>query len=240
MKNTFETYFPELVKHEGGYVDHPQDPGGATKYGITLATLQAFRGPPVTKLDVRNLTLSEAQVIYRQRYWNVINADALPAGVDAVAFDIAVNHGIGRWRQWAPIIDGLAPDDAIRALCERRRRFYRSLKTFSTFGKGWMRRANEVEAWALRWAEKNGAVDGASKAKPKTIVTSKTANASVIAATAGAIAPVTEAVNQAKAAADGVSAIMAAGPWVLLALVVIGAAAFIYYERKKKLDQHGI
>lgn len=78
------------------------------------------------------------------------------------------------------------------------------------------------------------------EAKPKTIVTSKTANASVIAATAGAIAPVTEAVNQAKAAADGVSAIMAAGPWVLLALVVIGAAAFIYYERKKKLDQHGI
>lgn len=239
MKDTFDAYMPELLKHEGGYVDHPADPGGATKYGITLATLQAWRDRPVSKGDVRQLTKTEASAIYRARYWDEIGGNNLPAGVDAVAFDIAVNHGVGRWRQWAPIARGLSPEDAIRALCERRRRFYRSLKTFPTFGKGWMRRANEVEAWALKWAGEHS-TDKPSEARPKTIATSKTANASILAGVAGAAAPATEAINAAKEAADGVSALMAAGPWVLLALVVIGAAVFIWLDRKKKLEEHGI
>jgi predicted chitinase len=78
------------------------------------------------------------------------------------------------------------------------------------------------------------------EAAPKTIATSKTANASIIAATAGTLAPITEAVTQAKEAADGVSAVLAAGPWVLLALIVIGAAVFIWYDRRKKMQEHGI
>lgn len=78
------------------------------------------------------------------------------------------------------------------------------------------------------------------EAAPKTIVASKTANASIMVATAGTIAPITEAVTQAKQAADGVSALMAAGPWVLLALVVIGAAAFIWWDRRRKMQEHGI
>lgn len=239
MKDTFEAYLPELWKHEGGYVNHPDDPGGATKYGITQRTLEAFRNRPVSEYEIRNLGKSEAAVIYRKRYWNAIGADDLPAGVDALAFDIAVNHGVGRWKQWQGLAKGLSPADAIRAITERRRRFYRSLRTFPTFGRGWMRRANEVEAWALKWAEQN-ATEKLSEPKPKTIATSKTANASIIAATAGTLAPITEAVTQAKEAADGVSAILAAGPWVLLALIVIGAAVFIWLDRRKKLVEQGI
>jgi lysozyme family protein len=239
MKDTFDAYLPELFKHEGGYVDHPADPGGATNFGITLGTLQSFRGKPVSKGDVRNLTKREAGLIYRARYWDAIGGDSLPAGVDAVAFDIAVNHGVGRWRQWAPIIKGLAPDDAIRALCERRRRFYRSLKTFPTFGKGWMRRANEVEIWALKWAS-NNATDKPSEAKPKTMATSKTGNTAIITAAAGSLAPVNEAIKAAKETADGVSGIMAAGPWVLLALVIVAGAAYIWWDRRKKLVEHGV
>lgn len=239
MKDTFDAYMPELLKHEGGYVDHPADPGGATKYGITLATLQSWRDRPTSKGDVRQLTKTEASAIYRARYWDEIGGNSLPAGVDAVAFDIAVNHGVGRWRQWSSIARGLSPEDAIRALCERRRRFYRSLPTFKTFGKGWMRRANEVEAWALKWAGEHS-TDKPSEAPAKTIATSKAANASILAGVAGAAAPATEAINAAKEAADGVSALMAAGPWVLLALVVIGAAVFIWFDRKKKLEEHGI
>jgi lysozyme family protein len=152
MRGTFDVYFPELLKHEGGYVDHPSDPGGATKYGITIGTLKAWRGKAVTKADVKALTKAEAAAIYRARYWDAIKADDLPSGLDALAFDIAVNHGVGRWRQWAAIADGKTTLDAIKAVTERRRRFYRALKTFSVFGKGWMRRADDVEAWAVKRA----------------------------------------------------------------------------------------
>lgn len=149
MKDTFAAYFPELLKHEGGYVDHPSDPGGATNMGITIATLREWRGKAVTKQDVKRLTRTEAMAIYRARYWNVIDGDNLRLGVDALAFDIAVNHGVGRWRQWEAIAQELPAYMAVKAICDRRRKFYRSLKTFPTFGTGWMRRANEVEAWAM-------------------------------------------------------------------------------------------
>jgi lysozyme family protein len=67
-------------------------------------------------------------------------------------FDVAVNSGVGRARQWLPLIHNRSPVDAIKAVCNRRRAFFQSLRTFSTFGKGWMRRVNEVEAWCIRYA----------------------------------------------------------------------------------------
>lgn len=243
MRETFTAYFPELMKHEGGYVDHPSDPGGATKYGITIGTLAAWRDAPVTKADVRQLTKDEAAKIYRKRYWDAIGGDTLPAGVDAVAMDIAVNHGVGRWKQWMPIIAGLAPVDAVRALCERRRKFYRSLSTFSKFGKGWMRRAGAVEGWALLWAETH-AGEKLSEPKPKTMTTSKTGGAAIVIGAAGSAGAIKEAVETTKAATEAASdawtLAASAGPWVLLAVVVIGAAAFIWWDRRKKMQEHGI
>lgn len=82
--------------------------------------------------------------------------------------------------------------------------------------------------------------DEVPEAKPKGMATSKTANASILAGVAGAAAPVNEAIKAANDTADGVSGLLAAGPWVLLALIVIGAAAFIWLDRRKKMQEHGI
>ena len=152
MRATREAFMPELYKHEGGYVDHPRDPGGATNFGITLATLREWRGRPVTKDDVRTMQRSEADAIYHAHYWNRIDGDSLLAGPDAALFDVAVNSGVGRARQWKSLLAGKNAVDGVKAVCARRRSFFRSLSTFDVFGKGWMRRVNAVEAWSLAWA----------------------------------------------------------------------------------------
>ena len=86
----------EVLKHEGGFVNHPRDPGGATNRGITHITLADWRGGPVTAEDVRTMSEAEAREIYRSKYWNAIQGDNLPAGVDLAVFDLAVNSGVGR------------------------------------------------------------------------------------------------------------------------------------------------
>jgi len=158
MKQTFEPFCnQQLFPHEGGYVDHPRDPGGATNMGITLATLSKWRGKTVSKADVRALSRDEAMRIYRAEYWNKTGpngADMMLAGPDAALFDVSVNSGVGRSRQWYPLTVGKSAQDAVKAVCTRRRSFFQSLKTFDTFGRGWMRRVNAVEAWALAWSYK--------------------------------------------------------------------------------------
>lgn len=161
-RETFPAYLPELFRHEGGYVDHPRDPGGATNLGITFATLRNWRGKTITKADVKALTKDEAALIYRARYWNLIGADLIPAGPDAALFDVAVNSGVGRARQWRPLIEGKSPANAVRTVCAMRRAFFQSLRTFDVFGKGWMRRVNEVEAWCLKWAVKTQGMDASA------------------------------------------------------------------------------
>ncbi len=166
----FDACLPIILKHEGGYVDHPADPGGATNLGITHITLAAHRGKPVTKQDVRNLTKAEAAEIYRASYWNAVRADALPPGLDLAVFDFAVNSGPGRAAKTLQRVLGVPQDGVIgpqtlaaigRApgvatiimdLCDARMMFLRGLPTFGTFGKGWTRRVNEIEEAALRVA----------------------------------------------------------------------------------------
>lgn len=155
MKQSYDEYFPHLLKHEGGYVDHPRDPGGATNMGITILTLSNWRGKPVTKKDVMNLTKNEANAIYRSKYWNKTGpngADNMLVGPDVALFDVCVNSGRGRSDKWYSLTIGKSAQEAIKLLCARRRSFFQSLSTFSVFGKGWMRRVNSVEAWALAWS----------------------------------------------------------------------------------------
>jgi lysozyme family protein len=240
MRATFDAYFPELLKHEGGYVDHPSDPGGATNLGITIGTLRQWRDRPVTKADVRALTRKEAAAIYRKNYWDAIGGDDLPEGLDALAFDIAVNHGVGRWRQWAPVAKGLDADDAIRAVTARRRKFYRSLKTFSTFGKGWMRRADEVERWALRRATQKLADKPAEKPATREQPFPAPAKPEPPAVETGKAEVVSEAkpkdidaiIRQGTAAAAGASAWAAlfAGMdrWIVLGLIGAGTVICLY------------
>lgn len=153
-------------------MNHLKDPGGATNLGITRATLQAWRGKPVTKADVRALTREEAAAIYRANYWNKVKGDDLPAGLDLVAFDAAVNSGTCRAAKWLQSAVGAAPDGLIgpktielakkpnsalaaRRALQARKNFLLSLPTWSTFGKGWSARLNSVEAAALKMAKGN-------------------------------------------------------------------------------------
>jgi len=169
----FDRSFKAVLRHEGGYVDHPRDPGGATNLGITLGTAKAFRldldgDGDVDKDDVRLLTPETAAPVYREGYWLKTKCDQLPAGVDYMVFDLAVNSGTKRAARYLQRAAGVAEDGRIgpktiaavtgnaARIVERmediREEFYRSLDTFPTFGKGWLRRLDEVASKARLWA----------------------------------------------------------------------------------------
>ncbi|HHC74471.1 MAG TPA: hypothetical protein ENK78_05310, partial [Thiothrix sp.] len=99
MKDNFKKIMDEVLKHEGGYVNDPQDPGGATNRGVTRCTLAAYRRVSCANLpiqEVKDLTLKETMAIYRKNYWDRCLADDLPSGVDYVVMDFAVNSGVSR------------------------------------------------------------------------------------------------------------------------------------------------
>lgn len=156
-----------ILASEGGYVDHPKDPGGATNMGITHRTLSAWRKRPVTKQDVRDLTRAEAMQIYEAQYWRTSGADRMPAGLDYAVFDYAVNSGPARavkdlqrvlgvgadgvvGAQTLAALDGKRVTTLIEELCARRLVFLKGLSTWGTFGRGWQRRVDEVRDRAVR------------------------------------------------------------------------------------------
>jgi lysozyme family protein len=183
MKANFDQCLPLVLKHEGGWADHPSDPGGATMNGITIGTYSQWKGRKVTKAELRAIPDSEVAAIYRRNYWDKVRGDDLPSGLDYVAFDAAVNSGPGRGAKWlqqavgAPV-DGkigdvtvrmanqAQPVAAIEAAHAIRIRFLRSLKTWPTFGKGWQRRVDDVRIEALRMAGSSPAKQPAPAPQP--------------------------------------------------------------------------
>lgn len=167
--DNFAVCITEILQQEGGFVNNPADPGGATNLGITKATLEAFREKAVTEDDVRALTKDEAQEIYRARYWNVMRCNDLPPGIDLMVFDFGVNAGPQRSIKLLQKAAGVTTDGsvgpitlaAVRAadpaaliarFAEGRMEHYRSLPTFDTFGRGWTSRTEAIRATALRLA----------------------------------------------------------------------------------------
>ena len=170
MKENFATALAAVLKHEGGWSDHPADPGGATMRGVTKRTLEAHLGREVTKEELRNISDAMLSEIYRRRYWNAVRGDELPAGADYVMFDCAVNSGPPRAIIFAQKVAGVAQDGvlgpktmaAIRARCakgaaafiveysEERDAFLRRLSAFPVFCRGWVRRVDDVEKAAVR------------------------------------------------------------------------------------------
>lgn len=167
----FRACLPRILKHEGGYVDHPDDPGGATNLGVTLATARAYkldmdRDGDVDKADVKALNPATVAPVYHRGYWLASSADICPPGLDYMVFDCAINQGVGRAVRWLQQVAGVAPDGmigpkskaaiaaldpskAVKAYSALREAHYRSLPTFKTFGKGWMRRLLDVSVQAL-------------------------------------------------------------------------------------------
>jgi len=155
-----------VLHHEGGFVNHPKDPGGITNLGITKKTWEAWIGRPATEEDMRKLTPAMVGPLYEQRYWKASGADKLPPGVDLSVFDFAVNAGPKRAIRTLQECLRTTPDgiigpatlgaagqanaaSVIREYAVRRLSFYRTLPTFDTFGRGWTRRVKEVEAASL-------------------------------------------------------------------------------------------
>jgi lysozyme family protein len=170
MKDNFGKALAAVLVHEGGYVNHPKDPGGATNKGVTQAVYDSWRkshGKPVQ--SVIALEAEELAGIYKLLYWDRIRGDDLPSGVDYAVFDFAVNSGVNRAAKYLQAVVGVGGDGVIgpatleatrrfgpkavvKALCNKRLGFLRGLRIFPTFGKGWTRRVTDVQAVAERMA----------------------------------------------------------------------------------------
>ena len=169
MNQNFEHCMEMLLKHEGGYVNNPSDPGGITNLGITKRTYDEFHGTNIDEDGMRELTVEDVLPIYRRNYWERCRCQDLPSGVDWAVMDACVNHGTGRaakFLQKAVMVnqDGSIgpltlmavseqdPIEIINRMAVYRDAFYRSLSTFETFGRGWIRRNDETREQASEMA----------------------------------------------------------------------------------------
>lgn len=159
-----------VFKMEGGFVNNPTDPGGATNRGITIGELEQFRGHPVTVDDVRNLTVDEASKIYYHDYWHANRCDEMPPGLNLAFYDACVMSSAVRMRKLLQQSLGVTPDgiignDTMSAIrrrvdveniivdfCHSRLQYLKSLPTWPTFGGGWTRRVNDTMDEAIRLA----------------------------------------------------------------------------------------
>lgn len=155
-----------ILHHEGGYVNHPKDPGGETNLGVTKRVYEEWGG---TK-DMKDLTVEDVSPIYKKNYWDRIKGDELPSGLDLCVFDFGVNAGTGRAAKFLQrlvdtTVDGGIGPNSLRAINEHvsrwsieqtiddyqaeRQKYYEKLKTFETFGRGWTRRVQETTKEAM-------------------------------------------------------------------------------------------
>lgn len=165
MKENFQDALNAILKHEGGFVNHPKDPGGMTNLGVTKKVWEEWVGKPVDEKEMRALTPEIVSPMYRKKYWDPVKGDELPDGLDYLMFDFAINAGPGRAIKTMQKAIGTNPDGAIgpktmQALkdadqaalvakfSDEKEAFYRGLSTFNTFGKGWLRRVAEAKAHA--------------------------------------------------------------------------------------------
>ena len=167
-KENFDKALKLVLEHEGGWVNHPRDPGGETNKGVTKAVYDAYRRMNGKSIQsVQFVTNDELQAIYRFQYWDKVQGDHLPSGLDYAVFDFAVNSGVSRASKYLQAVVGVSQDgqigvktiaaikdakSTINALCDRRMSFLRNLGTFMAFGRGWTRRVQGVRAKALEMA----------------------------------------------------------------------------------------
>lgn len=188
--DAFRVSLAETLKHEGGYVNHPLDPGGRTNLGVTQKTWAAYTGRKVSQVtegEMRALTVDKVMPVYHRGYWMAVRADELPGGIDFAVFDIAVNSGparairmlqqaINMHGRMQIFVDGkIGPKtlqaakmvntfDLIESLSQVRLGFYFDLSTFKTFGRGWSKRLVSVAIFAARMAD--GRAEAAIQSRP--------------------------------------------------------------------------
>ena len=166
--NNFKECLGLVLKSEGGWVNNSQDPGGETNLGVTKRVWEEYVGHPVKTL--KNLTNDDVAPLYELKYWRAAYCEVLPRGLDFVVFSMAVNAGPGRSIKLLQSAIGCVPDgvigprtrglisssngaDIIKKFSDARREYYKTLKVFPIFGKGWLARVDHEEATALDMAK---------------------------------------------------------------------------------------
>ena len=161
MQSNYDKCLKAILHHEGGYVNHPKDPGGETNLGVTKRVYEEFGGAK----DMKDLTVEDVAPIYKKGYWDKMKGDDLPSGLDLCVFDFGVNAGPGRSAKYLQTMIGTVADGgigpntlkavdayveehgiekAVENFQEARQGYYEKLSTFDTFGKGWTRRVTET------------------------------------------------------------------------------------------------
>ena len=169
-KENWGNCISKVLIHEGGYVNHPKDPGGITNMGVTKRVYEEWVGHEVSEQDMKDLTVEDVAPIYKKNYWDRVKGDELPSGLDLCVFDFGVNAGTGRAAKYLQSMVGATADGAIgpatlravhayvqiegleHAIGEyqhKRQGYYEGLKHFATFGRGWTRRVSETTALAF-------------------------------------------------------------------------------------------
>jgi lysozyme family protein len=165
MQSNWPQSFRLMLASEGGFSNHPSDPGGMTNLGVTKATWENWVGRESDEAEMRGLTPEKVEPLYKKKYWDAVRGDELPMGLDYLMFDFAVNAGAGRAIKTLQTAVGVTPDggfgpmtmaavqavdpvDLIERFSQAKEDFYRSLTTFATFGKGWLNRVADVKVKA--------------------------------------------------------------------------------------------
>lgn len=238
MSDRFTICLPITLAYEGGYVDHPKDPGGATNLGVTIGTLSSWLGRPATKAEVKALTVEKAAPIYRKNYWDAASCGRYLPGADLCVFDGGVNSGVSRSVGWAKQVTAGADAKAFVAqFCDIRLGFLKRLGTWSTFGKGWSSRVASIRAkattMALEWmgvsgvAAKQALLDEAARAEGQAATDRGKAAAGGSAGAATVGAPM----------AGGVTDMTSWGVLILVVIVILGATAFLIIRSKNRRDE---
>jgi lysozyme family protein len=169
MKHNADMAIRKILEHEGGYVNLPDDPGGATNKGITIATFRRYIKRDGTIADLKALTTQQAVDVYKAQYWDKVRADDLPSGVDYTVADFAVNSGPSRAAKYLQAALGVTQDGAIgpqtiaaaqaasakpliNIINSNRLAFMKRIrggKLWKTFGRGWQRRVDAVRSTSL-------------------------------------------------------------------------------------------
>lgn len=173
-KENWGSCVSKVLIHEGGFVNHPKDPGGITNMGVTKRVYEEWVGHEVSEQDMRDLEEDDVRPIYKKNYWDRVKGDKLPDGLDMCVFDFGVNAGTGRAAKYLQTMIGTTADggigpntlkalkayvkenglvETIKQYQANRQDYYESLSTFETFGRGWTHRNNDTTEYAIELAE---------------------------------------------------------------------------------------
>lgn len=266
MRASFAHVMPKILIHEGGKVNHPKDPGGRTNQGVIQRVYDGWRQRNDLPLrSVYDMEPHERDDIYKKQYWDAVKGDQLPQGVDYVVMDGAVNSGPGQSIKWLQRALGVKADGVIgqatlaaveavndhdsliAKILQRREAFLRALKTFKTFGKGWMNRVTQVlkigQAWAVGSVGPDPVFfDGMNRKATIDQAKSRPVKAAADATTGAGAASLglTGAINEARDQISGVAGDSVTLSYVLSALaitsvlsVVAGLAYRAYAKRRE-------